>query len=293
MGRFGEDFLWEYQDCQIRLSGGQVIGIRGHEFSQRGVPLKWAEMESSYPLQSQKAGDFRLFSCVHQPRPGIGMPENWPASIATKDGQNFSLFVEKLCEPDLTGPKPAETQPNRPDFDMTKIQNTVQLRTTRTDFDIEIFQNSNPAAASHFLNLVRTGFYNGLPFHHVFPGFAVEFGVNWRPPHNEWEYRDLEDDFGKPVEWRQVAGTVTLRSTTKISINIQDFSQYDFHWGWAIGRVAGGLSALELLQPSGTTTYGISEALLWKEGESYLASLADVPDRIIEATVMESSAPSK
>ena len=53
---------------------------------------------------------------------------------------------------------------------------TVTLSTTMGDIKIEVFQDKAPKTAGNFLKLVRDGFYNGLTFHRVIPGFMIQGG---------------------------------------------------------------------------------------------------------------------
>ncbi len=53
---------------------------------------------------------------------------------------------------------------------------TVTLRTTLGDVRIEIYRDRAPKTAENFLSLVRKGFYNGLTFHRVIPGFMIQGG---------------------------------------------------------------------------------------------------------------------
>jgi cyclophilin family peptidyl-prolyl cis-trans isomerase len=43
-------------------------------------------------------------------------------------------------------------------------------------FKAEIFLDSMPLTASNFIDLVKTGFYDGVHFHRVIPNFMAQFG---------------------------------------------------------------------------------------------------------------------
>ena len=53
---------------------------------------------------------------------------------------------------------------------------TVTLQTNLGTMRAEIFQDKAPATAKNFLSLVNKGFYNGLTFHRVIPGFMIQGG---------------------------------------------------------------------------------------------------------------------
>jgi len=52
----------------------------------------------------------------------------------------------------------------------------VTFQTSIGSMDAEIFLDRVPRTASNFLDLVNSGFYNGLHFHRVIPGFMNQFG---------------------------------------------------------------------------------------------------------------------
>ncbi|KAJ1458810.1 single domain cyclophilin-type peptidyl-prolyl cis-trans protein [Pelagophyceae sp. CCMP2097] len=55
------------------------------------------------------------------------------------------------------------------------------FNTTKGSFDCEIFLDKTPITASNFIDLAKSGFYNGLHFHRVIPGFMNQFGC----PHSK------------------------------------------------------------------------------------------------------------
>ncbi len=67
---------------------------------------------------------------------------------------------------------PLASAPASPSGDGTK----VVLETTAGAITIELFTNSAPVAAQNFANLARAGFYAGVPFHRIYPGFMSQGG---------------------------------------------------------------------------------------------------------------------
>ena len=53
---------------------------------------------------------------------------------------------------------------------------TVTLKTSYGDVVAEIFEDKAPKTAQNFLTLVKKGYYNGLTFHRVIPGFMIQGG---------------------------------------------------------------------------------------------------------------------
>jgi len=52
----------------------------------------------------------------------------------------------------------------------------VKFETTLGDFVVELYQKELPITTANFLDLVKTGFYNGLTFHRVINQFMLQFG---------------------------------------------------------------------------------------------------------------------
>ena len=52
----------------------------------------------------------------------------------------------------------------------------VKLQTSKGDIVLELFENEAPQTVGNFVNLVESGFYDGLTFHRVLPGFMAQGG---------------------------------------------------------------------------------------------------------------------
>lgn len=52
----------------------------------------------------------------------------------------------------------------------------VKLETSKGDIVIELFENEAPNTTANFISLVEKGFYDGLKFHRVLPGFMAQGG---------------------------------------------------------------------------------------------------------------------
>lgn len=52
----------------------------------------------------------------------------------------------------------------------------VELKTDLGTIRVELFQDQSPATVKNFLGYVDSGFYNGVIFHRVVPGFVVQTG---------------------------------------------------------------------------------------------------------------------
>jgi cyclophilin family peptidyl-prolyl cis-trans isomerase len=53
---------------------------------------------------------------------------------------------------------------------------SATLTTDKGDITIDVFTDGAPKAANNFLELARKGFYEGVIFHRVVPGFVIQGG---------------------------------------------------------------------------------------------------------------------
>jgi cyclophilin family peptidyl-prolyl cis-trans isomerase len=53
---------------------------------------------------------------------------------------------------------------------------TATLETSLGTFTIELFVDKMPITANNFIQLAKSGFYDGLHFHRVIDGFMLQFG---------------------------------------------------------------------------------------------------------------------
>lgn len=52
----------------------------------------------------------------------------------------------------------------------------AHVKTTKGDFDIELFAKEAPATVNNFVFLARDGFYDGISFHRVISNFMIQGG---------------------------------------------------------------------------------------------------------------------
>jgi len=53
---------------------------------------------------------------------------------------------------------------------------TARIKTERGEIVAELFANQAPLTVENFVNLARSGFYDGTTFHRVIPGFMAQGG---------------------------------------------------------------------------------------------------------------------
>ncbi len=108
------------------------------------------------------------------------------AKIALLDGDEaFGCRMRKPpatidpAAPEETSRMPSHTPPQPDELDAFAAEaraSQVRIATDRGDIVVELFPEDAPMHAAAFLKLVKSGFYDGLTFHRVEPGFVVQGG---------------------------------------------------------------------------------------------------------------------
>lgn len=93
---------------------------------------------------------------------------------ASPSGALPSLSLEPSASDAVAGPTNCPTsQP--PALPAGQIR-TVTIQTTRGDIVIKVEGALSPIAAGNFVALAECGYYNGVDFHRVVPGFVIQGG---------------------------------------------------------------------------------------------------------------------
>ena len=167
---------------------------------------------------------------------------------------------------------------------------TILMETTAGDVTIEVYPEAAPNAAQRFVELVESGFYDGVPISRVVPGFVAQFGVNWRDPHRTWQDRNFADD---PTLFALERGTLAFAkagpntNSTQVFINYAENNrladpQYNFT---VFGQVVNGMDVVDSFVQVGDPSVGLDQSRLWRDGGAYLESLAVKPTMIERAVV--------
>ncbi len=112
--------------------------------------------------------------------------------------------LQKLTGETPAIPLPRNIELTRYDFPQlpADVVPKISVETTRGKFEMILFPDKAPVTVANFVNLVSQGFYNGIYFHRVIPGFVVQAGD---PRGDGWggpgytipcEYNDLFYDRG-------------------------------------------------------------------------------------------------
>jgi len=150
----------------------------------------------------------------------------------------------------------------------------VLLRTNRGDLLVELWPADAPNHVRNFLDLAATGFYDGILFHRVIPGFMIQAGdPRTKDPDcdpREWGGglgpRTLEAEFNARHHER---GTVSMArsndpdsATSQFFVLQNDAPQLDGQYT-AFGRLADGHVALDRIARTPTAKEQVGQGM-WK-----------------------------
>ena len=169
----------------------------------------------------------------------------------------------------------------------------ARFRTSRGEFVIAVHRAWAPRGADRFYNLVRSGYYDGVRFFRVIPGFMAQLGIHGDTGVTAaWRERRIPDD---PVRRTNIRGMVTFATagagtrTTQVFINYRNNDQLDAMGFAPFGEVVEGMQVVDSLYggygdapPRGR---GPDQYRMLVEGEKYLARQFPKLDKVIKATI--------
>jgi len=134
----------------------------------------------------------------------------------------------------------------------------VEIVTTEGNIILELDGRQAPITVGHFLKLVDSGFYDGLVFHRVIPGFMVQ-GGGYTPGLKSKETDDaIPNESGNGMS--NIRGTIAMARTgdphsanSQFFINVQDNARLDPNkdsaaasWGYTVfGFVIEGMEVVD------------------------------------------------
>lgn len=154
----------------------------------------------------------------------------------------------------------------------------VVFDTTKGNFTVEVTRSLAPNGADRFYNLVRSGYFSGVEFFRVVPGFMCQFGIHGDPNVSaKWRDANIQDD---PVKGSNTRGTITFATagpntrTTQLFINFQDNTGLDGQGFAPFGKVVQGMDVVDKIDgeygdgaPSGN---GPDQQRVQMQGNDYL-----------------------
>jgi cyclophilin family peptidyl-prolyl cis-trans isomerase len=130
----------------------------------------------------------------------------------------------------------------------------VVLRTGKGDIELELYENQAPNTVANFISLVERGYYNGLTFHRVLPGFMAQGGCPEGTGGGGPGYR-IRDEVKHPDARKHLRGTLSMAKTaapdtggSQFFINFAPTPHLDgLHT--AFGRVIKGMDVVDKIAP--------------------------------------------
>jgi peptidylprolyl isomerase len=152
-------------------------------------------------------------------------------------------------------------------------EDTILMETPHGEVVIELRPDLAPAHAERLRTLTREGFYDGVPFHRVIPGFMAQTGDPTGTGRGGSELPDLPAEFSNERFTRGAVGMA--RSQNPNSANSQFFIVYgDASWldgqYTYVGDVVSGMEAVDQI----------------KKGAGQSGMVQD-PDRIVSMRMMD------
>ena len=97
---------------------------------------------------------------------------------------------------------------------------TATLETSLGNVEIELFTDLMPTTAGNFVELAKSGFYDGLHFHRVINGFMIQFGCpHSRDPNSpragtgESPNGTIQDEHPDNAKLSNEPGTLSMANT--------------------------------------------------------------------------------
>ena len=97
---------------------------------------------------------------------------------------------------------------------------TATFETSLGNVEVELFTDQMPATTSNFIELAKSGFYDGLHFHRVIDGFMIQFGCpHSRDPNSpragtgESPLGNIQDEHPADAKLSNEPGTLSMANT--------------------------------------------------------------------------------
>ena len=165
----------------------------------------------------------------------------------------------------------------------------AKFETTEGTFVIEVHREWSPNGADRFYNLVKAGYYDGVKFFRVVPGFVVQFGIHGDPAiAMKWLKSTVPDD--KVVESNK-KGYVTFAKggpdsrSVQVFINFRDNVNLDAQGFPPFGKVISGMDVVEKLYDGYGDNLRNLQGRIADEGNAFLEKNYPELDGIKKATI--------
>ena len=149
----------------------------------------------------------------------------------------------------------------------------AKFETSAGDFVIAVQRRWAPKGADRFYNLTRSGYYDGVRFFRVVPGFMAQFGIHGDPAVSAaWRDQRIPDDPVRRTNLRSMVSYATAgpgTRTTQLFINFGSNDRLDAQGFAPFGQVVEGMDVVDRIYAG----YGErpNQGRIQAEGNAYLA----------------------
>jgi peptidyl-prolyl cis-trans isomerase A (cyclophilin A) len=167
----------------------------------------------------------------------------------------------------------------------------AKFDTSKGVFLVEVHRDWAPLGADRFYNMVTNGFFSGVRFFRVIPGFMAQFGINGNPAVTAaWNKIELKDD--PATKQSNMRGFITYGTTgrpntrgTQVFINYKDNSFLDPQGFVPFGQVVEGMEVVDMLYSEYASKPQDAQSRISAEGNKFLVATFPKLDFIKTATI--------
>jgi len=179
---------------------------------------------------------------------------------------------------------PAKVNEKAPDIFKAKFD------TTKGAFVVEVHRDWSPNGADRFYGLVKNGYYDGVKFFRVVPGFVVHWEIHGDPEiASKWLRSNIQDD---PVKESNKRGYITYAKSgapnsrsVQLFINLGNNDGLDKQGFSPFGKIVEGMDVVDKL--NGEYAEGLTQlqGRIASEGNAFLEKHYPNLDGIKKATL--------
>ena len=148
---------------------------------------------------------------------------------------------------------------------------TATLETSLGNVEVELFTDVMPKTAGNFIELAKSGFYDGLHFHRVINGFMIQFGcAHSRDPNSpragtgDSPLGNIEDEHPEKAKLSNEPGTLSMANTGRPNSGGSQFfinTVHNAYLDWftpgpskhpVFGKVIDGLDVIKAIETTPT-----------------------------------------
>ena len=146
--------------------------------------------------------------------------------------------------------------------------NNPKIRITVTNYgmmEAELYPEKAPITVENFLKLINEGFFSGLIFHRVIPGFMIQ-GGGYKPDFSETDAKSIKGEFAAngcaTNDVKHTRGVLSMARTmapnsasSQFFIMHKDAPHLDRQYA-AFGKVTSGIEVVDKIANVDTGRYG-------------------------------------